>query len=44
MRQLYDIRRGSRHGLGDQLMGQPLAKLSNADMLAIVAYVASLPP
>jgi cytochrome c553 len=44
MRQLYDIRYGARHGLGDELMLQPTAHLSNDDMLSIVAYVASLPP
>lgn len=44
MRQLYDIKYGARHGLGSELMRQPMAHLTSDDMLAIVAYVASLPP
>lgn len=44
MRQLYDIKYGERRGLGSELMREPMARLTNQDMLAIVAYVASLPP
>jgi cytochrome c553 len=44
MRQLYDIRHGARSGLGTELMREPVEHLSTDDMLAIVAYVASLAP
>lgn len=44
MRQLYDIRHGTRHGLAAELMREPTARLTDDDMLSIVAYVASLPP
>lgn len=44
MRQLYDIKYAARTGLWTALMREPLAKLSNSDLVAIVAYVASLPP
>jgi cytochrome c553 len=44
MRQLYDIKNGARAGLGTQLMREPVAHLTNDDMLSIVAFLASLPP
>lgn len=43
-RQLIDIRDGARRGAGTALMKMPVAKLSNADILAITAYLASLKP
>jgi cytochrome c553 len=43
MRQLYDIKYGTRGGLATELMREPLARLTSDDMLSIVAYVASLP-
>ncbi len=42
MRQLYDMQVGSRKGTWSPLMTQVVAKLSHDDMLAIVAYLASL--
>ena len=44
VRQLYDIQHGAREGPGTQLMQQPVARLTLADMLSIAAYVASLEP
>lgn len=44
MRQLYDMKRGTRNGLSAQLMKPVIANLGNDDMTAIVAYLASLAP
>lgn len=44
MRQLFDIKNGARAGPGSALMQPTVANLSDNDMLAVVAYVASLPP
>ena len=43
MRRLYDIRNGTRSGSA-ALMNEVVAKLSNDDMVAISAYVASREP
>lgn len=43
-RQLIDIKDGARNGDGDALMKQPVAKLTDADIVAITAYLASLEP
>ena len=43
-RQLYDFRRGTRHGEWSDLMKGPVARLSEDDMLDIAAYLASLEP
>ena len=43
-RQLYDFQQGTRHGLMSPLMKPTVEKLTNADIVAIVAYVASLKP
>jgi len=42
-RQLYDIQQGARHGVMTQLMKPVMAKLDASDILAISAYLASLP-
>jgi len=44
MRQLYDMKRGTRNGLQAQLMMPVIANLTNDDMTAIVAYLASIEP
>jgi cytochrome c553 len=44
VRQLYDMQVGARHGLWTELMKPAVAKLTEQDMVAIAAYVASLPP
>jgi len=44
VRQLYDIQHGARQGPGTELMQQPVARLTLADMVSIAAYVASLEP
>ena len=44
MRQLYDMKRGTRNGLWAELMKPVLAKLTVDDMTAIVAYLASITP
>lgn len=44
MRQLYDMKQGTRNGLWAQLMKPVIANLSVDDMTAIVAYLASLTP
>jgi len=44
MRQLYDIRNGKRTGGASVLMKPVVARLSDEDMVAIVAYLASLAP
>jgi cytochrome c553 len=43
-RQLYDFQHGSRHGEWSALMKDPVARLTNDDMLNIAAYLASLEP
>jgi cytochrome c553 len=43
-RQMYDIQSGARHGDGAALMKAVVAKLTNADLVAIAAYVASQAP
>ena len=43
-RQLYLFKDGSRNGIDAQLMKKPVAKLTDDDILAISAYVASLNP
>jgi len=44
MRQMFDMKAGTRKGLWTPLMKPVVANLSNEDMTAIVAYVASLAP
>ena len=44
MRQLYDIRSGRRTGGASVLMKPVVARLSDEDMVAILAYLASLAP
>lgn len=44
MRQLYEFQHGSRSGGASALMKQTVDKLSQEDMIAIAAYVASLDP
>ena len=44
MRQMYDMQQGAWNGTWTQLMKPVVAKLSNDDMLDIVAYTASLKP
>jgi len=44
MRQLYDMKRGTRNGLSAQLMQPVIANLTVDDMTAIVAYLASIEP
>jgi cytochrome c553 len=43
-RQLYYFKDGSRHGAMAALMKGVVAKMSQDDMLAIAAFVGSLPP
>ncbi|HET6145168.1 MAG TPA: c-type cytochrome, partial [Candidatus Acidoferrales bacterium] len=43
-RQLYYFKDGSRHGSMSALMKGVVAKMTQDDMIAIAAYVASLPP
>jgi cytochrome c553 len=43
-RQLYLFKDGTRHGVDAELMKKPVAKLTDADILALAAYIASLPP
>jgi cytochrome c553 len=43
-RALYDFKRGTRNGTAAQLMMPTVANLSEDDVIAIVAYVASLEP
>ena len=38
-RQLYDMQQGNRHGVWTELMKPVVAKLTNDDMVAIVAYI-----
>jgi len=44
MRQLWDMRQGTRNGAGAKLMKGVVAKLSVDDMIAITAYVSSREP
>ena len=44
MRQLYDMKRGTRNGLWADLMKPVIANLTVDDMTAIVAYLASITP
>jgi cytochrome c553 len=44
MRQLWDFKNGARAGPGSALMQATVANLTEADMIALAAYVASLPP
>jgi cytochrome c553 len=44
VRQLWNMQNGERIGTSAALMQQVVEKLTNDDMLAIAAYVASLPP
>jgi|ERR1700722_3592626 len=44
VRQLYDIKSGSRHGVATQVMTSTVTKLTISDMVAIAAYTASLKP
>jgi cytochrome c553 len=43
-RQLYEIKAGVRAGAGVQRMIETVAKMSQSDMIAIAAYLASLEP
>jgi cytochrome c553 len=43
-RQLYLFREGTRNGPDAQLMKKPVAKLTDADILNLSAYLASLSP
>ncbi len=43
-RQIFDFQTGARHGVNAALMKAPVANLSNADIVAITAYLASLKP
>ncbi len=43
-RQLYDFQHGTRKGPWSALMQEPVARLSESDMVAIVGYAASLKP
>ena len=44
MRQLYDMKRGTRNGPSVELMKPVIANLTVDDMTAIVAYLASITP
>jgi cytochrome c553 len=41
---MYDMQQGARKGLWTELMKPVVAKLSEDDMLNLVAYTASLKP
>jgi cytochrome c553 len=43
-RQLYDFKTGARRGANSELMKPVVEKLSIDDMIALVAYTASLMP
>jgi cytochrome c553 len=43
-RQLYDYKSGARKGTNSELMKPAVEKLSIDDMIALVAYTASLTP
>ena len=44
VRQLYDIKTGSRHGAWSPLMKEAVANLTIEDMVNIAAYVSSRMP
>jgi cytochrome c553 len=44
MRQLYDMQKGTRDGIGMALMQPVIANLNVEDMTNIVAYLASIVP
>ena len=44
VRQLYDIKTGSRAGINAELMRAPVSQLTVSDMVSIAAYTASLQP
>jgi cytochrome c553 len=44
VRQMYDMREGSRNGVATALMKPVVANLTVADMIDLAAYVASIPP
>lgn len=44
VRQLYDFKQGTRAGIGSALMKPTVEKLSEDDMIALAAYLASLTP
>ena len=44
IRQIFDMQRGTRNGASAQLMKLAIALLTPEDIVAIAAYVASLPP
>jgi cytochrome c553 len=41
-RQIYSFRDGNRHGLEAEVMKKPIEKLTDADVIAIAAYIATL--
>ncbi len=43
VRQMYDMREGTRRGAQAALMQPTVANLTTEDMISIAAYVASLP-
>jgi cytochrome c553 len=43
-RQMWDIQQGTRNGEAVQLMKVTIAKLTPDDIIAVAAYIASLPP
>jgi cytochrome c553 len=43
-RQLYDFKHGARSGASSLLMQPIVAMLEEEDMIALAAYIASLPP
>jgi len=43
-RQLYRFKEGTRNGADAQLMKKPVAHLTDDDILAMAAYLASLAP
>lgn len=44
VRQIYDMKLGTRHGAMAALMQPVIAKLSDADIVDVIAYVSSLEP
>ena len=44
MRQLYDFKNGTRQGGAADVMQPIVANLTDEDLVAISAYLASLPP
>ena len=43
-RQIYDFKTGARHGENSALMKAPVAKLTDRDIVDIIAYLTSLEP